>query len=198
MALEIPEGTVVSEEVEPVDNALEGAARLVAPVSPFAHVGTDQREAIGLGHLGGDCLELKLREIAGRIQDRGHKIFFCIRIPVHERHTLGRFRDLIVQDASGEGRDTFPGVAEVCRPGTPSVGEIHTLHELGNYPIELPQHCLSYRSDFGQGRGLHPDEHVLECLPRGEDPEIGNGCRREHAPESVAGLGLDGGPPDAV
>ncbi len=88
MALQIAEGAVVGEDVEPVGGAFEGAARFVATIGPVAVIGAQQLRAVVGRHRSRDPLQLIVGERRCRVESRGDDLGFAVRVEVRQRHLV--------------------------------------------------------------------------------------------------------------
>ncbi len=86
MALQVPEGAVVGEDVEAVEAALEGPSRLVATVGPLAAVGPHDRQPLVGGHGSHPGLDLGLGPVGVGVEHARHHLHLGVRVEVDQGH----------------------------------------------------------------------------------------------------------------
>ena len=95
--LEVPEGPVVAQDVEPVVGALEGPAGLVAPVRPLSDVRAQQRHPLVGREAPHPRPDLILGQVRVRIADGGEELLLALGIEVGEYDRRSGLRRLVAE-----------------------------------------------------------------------------------------------------
>ena len=198
MALQVPERTVVAEDVEAVAGALEGPARFVPPVGTIADVGTQDLQSFLGVHAACYLQQLRIRELRGGVERRSHHLHLALRVELGEGHLgLVAGRD----PAQSLGAQTFHRLArlgQVAAPASSSLENVDSSQKSRDHLAQLGQHHLRVVSDFGQRVGPHAQEQRLVRLPGPVDPHVGQRCRGQHPAQRIQRLGPNGAVVDAL
>ncbi len=119
MALQIAEGAVVGQDVEPVRRALECAARAMTAIGAVPDVGAEQRRSLVDGHAARDAHELIVGEIRDGVERRGDDLDLAVGIEVGQRDLGPRFRRVVVEERRGERCGLVARVGQVRRSTRP-------------------------------------------------------------------------------
>ncbi len=123
MALQVPEGAVVGDHVEPVVGAFERPAGTMATVGPLPHVGPQQRPFLLGTELADPGEHLVLGPVGERCADGGDHLVLAVGVEVDQgdRGTAGGAADRVLGGRHQVGEELFdqpPGLAPGWRAGT--------------------------------------------------------------------------------
>ena len=193
MALQVAVRAVVADDLEGVGRGLERPAGALAAVAARARPlgeGPRPRAGVERGHAAAQVGQ----HAAPRGPERvGQHPRLPVGVEVDQSHARLRRRGGPVE---AEPRDEVRGGpvprGEVLPGRHATIRPVHAGEEGGDHRAQLPEHRRGALAGLGQRVGAHPDEHGLVGLPRGVDPDVGRGGRRQQPPQQVERLRPDG------
>ncbi len=192
MPLEVPEGPVIAQGVEPVVGALEGPAGLVAPVRPLSDVRAEQRHPLVGREAPHPRPDLVLGQVRVRVAHRGEELVLAVGIEVGEDDRGSWLRRLAAEKLADELGRRLARVAEVLGPGAAALGAVDAGQERRDHLPELGEHHRRVPLRFGQRMRPHAHQERLEGLPRAVDADVRQRRPGQDAASGVTSFGLDG------
>ena len=191
MPLEVPEGPVVAQDVEPVVGALEGAPGLVAPVRPLSDVRAQQRRPLVGREAPHPRPDLILGQVRVRVAHRGEELLLAVGIEVGEDDRRSGLRRLAAEEPADVLGRGLAGVAEVLGPGAAALRAVDAGQERRDDLPQLGEHHRRVLLRLGQRMRPHAHQERLEGLPGAVDPDVRQRGAGQDAASGVTRLGLD-------
>ncbi len=174
VTLQVPEGPVVGEHVEPVGETLERSTGLVATVLPLSHVGLDDGQALFDGHRAHPLLQHGLGHVGVGVEHGRDELHLAIGVPVEELHPralLGCGR-VAREQPCGDLTNVGSCGGQVGAPRHAPIVEVDPLQEAGDDLAQLAQHEVGIGARLRERVRSHAQQEGLVALAGAVDPHV--------------------------
>ena len=191
MTLQIAEGAVVAQDVEPILRSLPRTTGLVPPVRPHADARGEHRVPVVGMHPPDEPEELVVRQIALGVEHGRGDLQLALGIMVNQVDFFARLGLDVAGELGGQLLCALAHVPPVARPGHAPIVHVDTLEELGDDLPQLDLHQVAVLAHLGERMLRQAHQELLVGLAGRVDPEVRARPGREDQPERVAGLRQD-------
>ena len=195
MALQIAEGAVVGDDLEPVAQRLEAAAGPVPAVGALAHqVGDSSSWRSGSLR---PCTVRRISCSEAEDDSNSSADSSSSSSPCTDEQLDRRPEPLVARLSLVQAQPPRPPLAglgaalEVVDPLAAAVGPGHAGHEARDHGLDLLQHHRAVAPGLGQRVGQQVQDQLLVALAAGVDAHVRERAGRQQAAQQVERLGLE-------